>query len=228
MVNEPPVQPLPTLTPIAHARRRRTGWLGPLQVLLTIVQVLNLIFLPLTAIGLPIAMAMGVLPLYVEVVATEPIDTEAIVGAVPGLSPGAKVSPYGTIDIEVASPSALQIGLFVSVILINSIFFAVLVELLRRTVRRARRDTPFSMIIVRRLRQLGFATMIGGVVITAYSWIADFAVSATVSLDGATFSESGSGGMGFGTAIFGGFVFLAVAEVINHGLALQTELAEVV
>lgn len=96
--------------------------------------------------------------------------------------------------------------------------------LLLGLIRAARRDQPFTVQAVRRLRWLGFATIASGLAIFVIETVANFSLSATVtgmpSADISLFA--------FGPWFLTGFGFFAIGEVIARGQALRTELEQVI
>jgi hypothetical protein len=196
------------------ARLRHRNYLGELQSLLVA--------------GLGVAAVVAVVNVRAMVV-REPITVPVGAGvtvppdAVTGVLPGARLDPGGELQILVEDPGAGQVAWHAAQSLpwfLIAVFVAVMLLLV---VRAARRGDPFSAANVRRLRTIGWTVFVGSFLAFYAELWARLELSATVVT-----GPPSSGAEVPLVWVLCGFGFLALAEIINRGRALQAELAEVI
>lgn len=196
------------------ARLRRSDHLAELQsllfVALAVCAVVAVVNVRAMAVRDPIVVAVGA-------GVTIPPD------AVTGLLPGARVDPGSDVQVLVGEPSARQVAWHAVQDLPWFALAVFALVMLLLVVRAARRGDPFAAANVRRLRVVGWVLFLGSLVAFYAELWAGLVLSATVVADppqtGASLPL---------VWCFGGFGFLALAEIINRGRALQAELAEVI
>jgi Protein of unknown function (DUF2975) len=183
---------------------RRADWLAELHALA------GLAVLALTVGGLAHAAA---------VLGGSPIEVDAGGGdrPVPGLPADARV------QLTLAHPTTGQRGWELLAGLPSLALVVVALVLLRRLVGRARRDDPFTATTVRGFRTLGGVLIVGGPVVWVTGVLARFALSATAGPGAASFDFTVPLAW-----LLGGFVMLAVGEIVARGRALRAELDTVV
>lgn len=160
-----------------------------------------------------------------RLVAREPI-TVAVQGTprLSGLAPGVHPDPAGQVQVVVDEPTGPQVAWDA---LRSGPWFVLVVftlVMLLRVVRTARRGDPFTGANIRRLALTGWALLGGSAVAFLLELVAVTELSAGVVASGAA---GGTATYPFLWA-FSSLGFLAVAEVLKRGRALQTELAEVI
>ncbi|HLL68799.1 MAG TPA: DUF2975 domain-containing protein [Micromonosporaceae bacterium] len=197
---------------------RRRSWLGPIQTLLTILLVLNVL-------SLPVSVFQWITGRYV----IGAVDLHAVFPqGVPDLDD--RHASLGRVELFWEPGGALQILLFA----ISQGFGAVLATLAmlvyaRRTVREAREHDPFTPAMVRRLRTLGLLVLAGGLVYELAELIAGWALL-HIALDRTGIASLGAQPDTLPTFwwLLPGLLVFAFAEVIRHGCALRAELDEVI
>lgn len=195
-------------------RLRRRDYLGGLQTLV-------LIALGACAVGA----ALGLWGMLTRARISVPAGSGVTIppGAVAGLLPGVRLDPDAEVRVVVEHPSAAQVAWHAAQ---DVPWFAIAVfmlVMLLLVVRTARRGDPFAAANVRRLRAAGWVVFLGSLAAFELSLFAGLELSATVT----TAPPSTAGDLPL-VWCFCGFGFLALAEIINRGRALQTELAEVI
>lgn len=195
-------------------RLRRRDYLAELQSLLyvalgvsAVVAVVNVWAM---AVRDPITVAIGA-------GVTIPPD------AVTGLLPGARIDPGSDVQVLVEDPSAGQVAWHAAQSLPWFALAVFTLVMLLLVVRAARRGDPFAAANVRRLRVVGWVVFLGSIAAFYAELWAGFALSTTVVADPPHTSADVPL-----VWCFCGFGFLALAEIINRGRALQAELAEVI
>lgn len=205
------------MSPLARFTRRllRADWLRELHGLLVIG-------LLLSVAGLITFVAMAIRgPLSVNV----PADHVVTRGLLHGLTGGAGLDPHGDVGLTVADPAPSQVVLGVLTVLPTGLVVLMMLAMLYRVVRDARRGDPFTGTTVRRLRQLSAVAVIGG----SLAWVAEF--SARFALT-STVTEAGAGATLTLTKpsiwLLVGVGYLAIAEIIGRGRAMRAELDGVI
>ncbi len=196
-------------------RLLRADWLRELHGLLVACLVLS-------ALGLVAVVAMAIFaPLSVAV----PADHVVTANALHGLTGGAELDLHGEVGLTVANPSPYQAILGALTVLPTGLVVLMMLAVLVRVVRDARRTDPFTEATVRRLRQLGAVVIIGGVLAWVVEFYAQFALAGTVT-------ETGSGAtltlLKPAIWLLVGFGYLAIAEVVSRGRAMRAELDRVI
>ncbi|MGI5186060.1 DUF2975 domain-containing protein [Dactylosporangium sp. CA-152071] len=196
------------------ARLRRPDYLGELRTLLFV--------------ALGVCAVVAVVNVW-AMVARDPISVVAGAGvvvppdAVTGLRPGVRLDPDTELHVLVDHPSVAQVGWHAAQSLpwFAIVVFALVMLLL--VVRAARRGDPFAAANVRRLRAVGWVVLLGSLAAFELELLAGFQLSATVVAE----PPSTGADLPLGWCLCGAG-FLALAEIIQRGRALQAELAEVI
>lgn len=194
-------------------RLGRPDWLRELQAVL----IAGLLFV----VGFGIV-GVGVTAAFGDELTME-LPASAVTGTVDvGLREGATVAAKQDVTITVAEPRASQRLAWALSRWPTAAVITALLVLLLGLVRRARRDDPFSLATVRRLRVLGVVAL-GGYVASLLELMATMLLSGTVTTDGV------AGGSQLSMAWFlVGFGLFAMAEVVKRGHAMRVELETVV
>ncbi|MEV4517606.1 DUF2975 domain-containing protein [Dactylosporangium sp. NPDC049525] len=143
--------------------------------------------------------------------------------AVTGLLPGVRLDPGSDVQVLVDHPSAGQVAWHAAQSLPWFVLAVFTLVMLLLVVRAARRGDPFAAANVRRLRLVGWVLFLGSLLAFYAELWAGLALSTTVVAD-----PPNTGADVPLVWCFCGFGFLALAEIINRGRALQAELAEVI
>ncbi|MET7423422.1 DUF2975 domain-containing protein [Dactylosporangium sp. NPDC005555] len=196
------------------ARLRRRDWLGELQTLLIV------------ALGVCAVVAV----VNVKAMVTrEPISVtvgagvEIRPGGVTGMRPGVRLDPDAGVGVVVDDPSTLQVALDAARTVPWFAIAVLTLVMLLLVVRTARRGDPFAAANVRRLRRLGWTVLLGSLAAFQVELLAGLELSTSVVADPASTSAD----LPFAWLLCGSG-FLALAEIIQRGRALQAELAEVI
>ncbi|WP_035856834.1 DUF2975 domain-containing protein [Cryptosporangium arvum] len=189
---------------------RRRGHLGEFEILLIVA---------LAACG------VGLIAGAWQLVARVPI-TVAVQGTptLSGLAPGVRPEQAGPVAVIVDDPTGSQVAWEA---LRTAPWFALIVftlVMLLLVVRSARRGEPFSDANIQRLALTGWVLLVGSALAFVLELIAVTELSESVSVSGAL---SGGATYSFVWA-FSSLGFLAVAEVLKRGRAIQADLAGVV
>jgi hypothetical protein len=139
------------------------------------------------------------------------------------LEPGVGIDLGGEIDVVAADPSAWQRLASLLTHLPSYAVALVILILLWRIVRTARRADPFTPRVARRLLRLGVIALAGGLLADMIQLAATFLGSETVFDGFASASYTYSWWW-----LLVGFGFLAVGEVVKRGAVLRAELDTVV
>lgn len=194
-------------------RLGRPDWLRELQAVL----IAGLLFV----VGFGIV-GVGVTAAFGDELTME-LPASAVTGTVDvGLREGATVAAKQDVTITVAEPRASQRLAWALSRWPTAAVITALLVLLLGLVRRARRDDPFSLATVRRLRVLGVVAL-GGYVASLLELMATMLLSGTVTTDGV--AESSQLSMAW---FLVGFGLFAMAEVVKRGHAMRVELETVV
>lgn len=198
---------------------RRIGWLGPIRAFMILTLVLDLLFLPLTLLHI-----QGI------TIADAPLDAVADIRNYP-LHPK---FPDVSLDHVAVTPGRnptypqyllyeIEEGLAYVLATIPMLFYAI------RITGEAMRGDPFTLRMVRRLRNLGLLVLIGGLLSEVASSLAGDALI-DVSLPHDDLLR--------GTAIslyrpdfwwlLPAFILFAVAAIVKRGVDLRTELDGVI
>jgi hypothetical protein len=186
-------------------------WLGELQVAL--------------ATGAVLGVLGGVLHIAAAVFAKTVDLTVQTAGAmqVTGLSAGVTLAEAGDMQVTVVDPSWVERALAGLQGAPAYLLGVMVIVVLWRIVRVARRTDPFSPELPRRLRRLGMATIVLGMLAELVE-VGVGAAASTVVYDEFWANSFGSN---FWWLLLG-FGLLAVAEVLRRGGVLRAELDEVV
>ncbi len=192
---------------------RRPDWLKELQALLLL--------------ALVVVVAVGAWNLW-DVVRSGELPVEARATAVSAtldhqLRDGASLADVQYLGVTVAEPSVTQRLVWALQAAPTYAVVVALLVLLLRIVWLARRDDPFTLATVRRLRVLAVVAMAGGWLGFIVEMIAGMHLSSTVFTNGV--AAAGRPPLYW---FLVGFGLLAVAEVVRRGCALREELEAVV
>ena len=196
------------------ARLRRRDYLAELQSLL------------LVALGVStVVAAVNVRAMVVRDPITVAIGSGVTVppDAVAGLLPGARLDPGSDVQVLVEDPSARQVAWHAAQSLPWFVLAVFTLVMLLLVVRTARRGDPFAAANVQRLRLVGSIVFLGSLAAFYVELWAGLELSTTVVAD-----PLSTGAEVPLVWCFCGLGFLALAEIINRGRALQAELAEVI
>jgi hypothetical protein len=173
------------------------------------------------------AMVVGIVASYAGGSVSVPLPTDHVLSATAAaeLKAGAALDPAGDVTVVVADPTTGQATLAVLSWLPTALVAVTMLALLFRAVRGAMRSGPFTSAVVRRLRLLGVVVVVGGPVAWLTQFVAQFALVDTVSAAGAAAHLDLSTPLLW---LLVGVGYLAVAEVARYGLAMRTELEEVI
>jgi Protein of unknown function (DUF2975) len=198
-----------------HRRLTHTDWLRELHGLLVVGMALSVV-------GLIAVVAMAILgPLSASVPADHTVTTSAL----HGLTGGARLDQHGTIGVAIADPTPYQVILGALAVVPTGIVVLMMLAALYRVVRDARRGDPFTEATVRRLRRLSAVVIIGGPLAWTVEFCAQFALTGTLTQAGAGATMTFTKPL---TWLLVGFGYLAVAEIINRGRSMRTELDQVI
>jgi hypothetical protein len=195
---------------------RRPNWLAELQGAVGVA----LIVLAGIAVFQVVTLASGGM-----VVTTVPAEVvTGVAGATDGLVPGAVVE--GEVEVRIADPAPGQLAMYELTSLPVYLVVATVLVLLWTTLRRARREDPFTAATVRRLRVIGWVALAGGVVAQLGQMLAALELSSQVIADGSMTATLDL--LSTGLFLLVGYGFFAVAEILNRGLAMRAELETVI
>jgi hypothetical protein len=191
---------------------RRADWLAEMQQLL--------------ATALVLVTAAGVVSLVVSLTGRAVgvgLAARSVLAPGAGLRDGLVADPAGDVTVVIEHPDAGQIVLHLLTQLPVWVISVLMLFLLWRLVRAARRTDPFSEPVARRLAVLGWLLIVGGPVAQTVGFLASFVLAGTVSHPQATLVV-----MPLLVWMLAGFGMLAVGEVVRRGHALRAELDTVV
>lgn len=196
------------------ARLRGRDYLAELQSLLYV------------ALGLSAVVAVvGVRAMAVRdpITVTVGAGVHVASGAVTGLLPGARLDSGGDVQVLVDHPSTGQVAWHAAQVVPWYLLAVFTLAMLLLVVRAARRGDPFAAANVRRLRIVGWVVFLGSIAAFYVELWAGFELSTTVVAD-----PPNTGAEVPLVWCLCGFGFLALAEIIKRGRALQSELAGVI
>ncbi|MCW6011134.1 hypothetical protein K1W54_42315 [Micromonospora sp. CPCC 205371] len=194
-------------------RLRRPDWLAEMQSAVAVVLV------ALAVVGtVGIAMSAARDNLVVEVPAS------AVAGASDGLRQGVTIDVEGTLDAVVARPDRAEQLAATLTNLPTYLVVVTLLAILYAVVRRARREDPFLAVTVSRLRLLGLVALVGGPLATFVEMVAALDLTRRVTGDASASLDPAA----IGLWMLAGFGFLAVAEIVNRGRVMRSELDTVI
>lgn len=203
-------------------RLRRPDWLGELQGLVTVI----LVVLSMAGMLSVISVLAG--GAVVAEVPTEAV-TEAVIGPAGetgGLAPGVRVDDAGAVAVTVDDPSAAQLVAYNLTQLPTYLVVATVLVMLRGLLRRARRENPFRLATIRRLRILALVAFTGGALAEIIEILAALDLSARLTADAVMTTTLSLEPMGVWLLVGSGF--FAIAELVKRGLAMRTELDAVI
>lgn len=141
------------------------------------------------------------------------------------LPAGLTAPDWGAMDLTITDPSIAQRLWGLLAVVPGKVVLVAVAVLLFLAVRVARRDDPFAPGVVRRVRLSAAVALIGGLLVTVATPLAELALAVGV--------DAGGDGFSFAVSlspvwIMAGVSLLAVAEILRRGKGLRDELAEVV
>lgn len=192
---------------------RRPDWLAELQAVL--------------GIGLAVISAFGVVD-AVGILRAESLRVDApasqVTGEVDhGLRPGITVADNQDLAVVIADPGLRERATYLLTVLPSMLAVLVLLALMFRLVRHARRSDPFTRATVRQLRVLAVVALVGGYLAVLVEMFAELELSGLVVQD-ALFATINF--LPYWLLVF--FGLLAMAEVVNRGCSMRDELATVI
>jgi hypothetical protein len=198
-------------------RLRKADWLGELQGLTALFGVV-------AVVGSAVRVAMPTIGDAGVPVELRARSLDGLTGRHPEAG-GVVVDADGTVEAVIDNPSGHQVLLSVLTWMPTVVLVVVMLALLFRILRDARRGDPFTARTVRRLRILAVVSIVGGEAAAITESLCG------MSLVGTVLPKMG-GSYGVLTLPFGwlfaGIAFLAVGELIRRGRAMRDELAEVI
>jgi hypothetical protein len=196
-----------------HERLAWTDWLGLVWVTLLL--------------GLGMA-GLHVIASVTLIFANDPIDVMVptsevgAVGAPDRLPPGMEFDTGGWIPARIMEPTLAQGALHALTTVPTTLVLAGMLLVLLRVVKDAWDRNPFSTRSIRRLRLLGASVLIGGCLAEGIEQ------AATLALDQPIQFDSVGSYLLVSWWLLAGLASLAVAEVINRGHTMRTELDTVI
>jgi hypothetical protein len=201
-------------------QHRRRNWLRELHAVLVICLTLGVIGVVVGIVGAIAGRSWGgTLPVSV------PAEHVSGVGAVTGLRGGASLDPHGDISVAVSDATTRQTVVAMLTWLPTALVVVAMLGLLLSVVRSARHHGPFTTVVVRRLRALGVVVIVGGLLAWPAQFLAQWALVDTVTSAGPAATLTFAAPL---TWLLVGLGYIAIAEVIGRGRAMQTELDEVI
>ena len=195
---------------------RRPDWLRELHGLLLVGVVVSGVIGVVSVIA-----TLTGQPFDVEVPSGDVLRPDSLVNARAGVVLDADASVY----LQVAHPTGGQLGLATVAAFPSYALTTAMLVLLWRLVGAARHTDPFTVATARRLRTLGWLLLVGGPAAWLVRFMAQFALSDTVTTVGPRATlDLGTPAVWF----LAGFGILAIGEVVRRGQALRAELDEVV
>lgn len=190
-----------------------TDWLGLVWVTL---------LLGLGMAGLQVVLGIALIFAHDPIDVVVPAREVGAVGAPGRLPPGLRFEPGGWMEAQIAHPTLAQGALHALTTLPTTLVLAGTLLVLLRVVQDAWGRSPFSARTIRRLRLLGATLLLGGVLAEAVEAVA------TVALDQPLQFDAVGSHLIAPWWFLAGLGVLAVAEVVDRGFAMRTELDTVI
>ena len=144
--------------------------------------------------------------------------------AVSGLPAGVTVDSASTLAVKIAEPSVAQRLLYLVVVLPGLALVALIAWRMANLLRAALASDPFTPQTVRALTTLAKITAVGGIAVWAMSYLATWALSATV-LDAAGTARPDETALAW---LAVALIFAAFGQLIARGVAMRAELDTVI
>ncbi len=144
--------------------------------------------------------------------------------AVSGLPAGVTVDSASTLAVKIAEPSVAQRLLYLVVVLPGLALVALIAWRMANLLRAALASDPFTPQTVRALTALAKITAVGGIAVWAMSYLATWALSATV-LDAAGTARPDETPLAW---LAVALIFAAFGQLIARGVAMRAELDTVI
>jgi hypothetical protein len=192
-------------------------WLHRLRVTATIIFI--------------VALCLAVAVLVIAFIPHSPVPTALPAKDVPGLdhlsglATGVTVDPAGTIAVKIAEPSVAQRLLYLVVVVPGLALVALIAWRMAKLLGAALASDPFTAQTVRALTTLAKITAIGGIGVWAMSYLATWALSATV-LDAPGTPQPHQAAALAWLAV--ALIFAAFGQLIARGVAMRAELDTVI
>lgn len=191
-------------------------WLHRLRVAATIIYIA--------------ALCVAVAVLVIDFVPHSTVPTAVPAADVPGLdhlsglAAGVTVDPTGTIPVKIDDPSVAQRLLYLVVVLPGLALVALIAWRMSELLRTALASDPFTAQTVRKLTALAKITAIGGIGVWAMSYLATWALSASV-LDASEIARPDETPLAW---LAVALIFAAFGQLLARGVAMRAELDTVV
>jgi hypothetical protein len=206
---------------MARARPDRTGWLGPIRVVLIFALVGDLIYVPLGAIsnGSVVVANVFVADLVQPDAWAHRIHPELSPGWAPVSLTGTGPGPHYTLAEKLLYLTGHGLAFALASI--------VMIIMALRLVGQAMESDPFTRVMVRRLRVLGAVVLVGGLLSEVAEYVADYALLRIAVPPDLRHLALSTYHPGFWW-LLPGLILLAVAEIVRRGYLLRAELDTVI
>ena len=191
-------------------------WLHWLRVTATIIYI--------------VALCLAVALLVIDFIPHSPVPAALRAKDVPGidhvsgLPAGVTVDSASTLAVKIDEPSVAQRLLYLVVVLPGLALVALIAWRMAKLLRAALASDPFTAQTVRALTVLAKITAIGGIAVWAMSYLATWALSATV-LDATGTTRPDVTPLAW---LAVALIFAAVGQLIARGVAMRAELDTVI
>ena len=195
---------------------RLDSWLQRLRMTATIIYIS----------ALCVAVAVLVIAFIPHSSVTTAVPAEDVAGLdhLTGVATGVTLDPAGTIAVEIAEPSTAQRLLYLIVVLPGLALVALIARRTAKLLGTALVSDPFTPQTVRALTAVAKLTAAGGITVWAMSYLATWALSATVldTTDTARPHETPLAWLAVA------LIFAAFGQLIARGVAMRAELDTVI
>ena len=191
-------------------------WLHRLRVTATIIYI--------------VALCVAVAVLVIDFIPHSPVPAALRATDVPGLDAvsglpaGVTVDSASTLAVKIAEPSVAQRLLYLVVVLPSLALIALIAWRMANLLRAALASDPFTPQTVRALTALAKITAVGGIAVWAMTYLATWALSATVLDEAGTTRPDYAPLAWLAVAL----IFAAFGQLIARGVAMRAELDTVI
>ena len=195
---------------------RLDSWLQRLRVTATFIYI----------IALCVAVAVLVIAFIPHSSVTTAVPAEEVAGLdhVTGVATGVTLDPAGTIAVEIAEPSTAQRLLYLIVVLPGLALVALIAQRIAKLLGTALASDPFTPQTVRALNAVAKITAAGGITVWAMSYLATWALSASV-LDAPGTARPDETPLAW---LAVALIFATFGQIIARGVAMRAELDTVI